>query len=87
VHCGSRRVVGIEYGFDRPVAYEFAIDAGDDPATRHIGQHLVFELGWVGSTLADEITIKPLLRDTLELAKQMELRVLPWITPSVQNKV
>ena len=87
VHGGASRVVGIEHGLDRALADELAVDAGDDLAAGHVGEHLVLELRRIGAALADQVTVEPLLGDALELAEEMKLGVFAWVAPLVQDKV
>ena len=46
-----------------------------------ISQLLVHELGGVGATLADQVVVQPAARDPLELAEQVQLRLLIRIPP------
>ena len=55
--------------------------AGGDAVAGHVGQLLVHELGGIGAALADEAGVEPLLGDALELAEQVELRLLAGIAP------
>ena len=47
----------------------------------HVGQLLVHELRGIGAALADEAGVEPLLGDALELAEEVELRLLAGIAP------
>ena len=55
--------------------------AGGDPVAGHVGQFLIHELRGIGAAFADEAGVEPLLGDALELAEQMELRLLAGIAP------
>ncbi len=54
---------------------------GGDPLAGHVGQLLVHELRRIGAALADEAGVEPLLGDALELAEQVELRLLAGVAP------
>ena len=64
-----------------PLADERARDAGGDPVAGHVGQLLVHELRRIGAALADEAGVEPLLGDALELAEQVQLRLLAGVAP------
>ena len=74
-------VVGIEQGLDWALAEERPGDAGGDPVAGHVGQLLIHELRGIGAALADETGVEPLLGDALELAEEMELRLLAGVAP------
>ena len=78
---GAGGIVGIEQRLDGPFAKELPGDAGGDAVAGHVGQLLIHELRGIGVTLADETGVEPLLGDALELAEQMQLRLLAGIAP------
>ncbi len=78
---GAGGVVGIEQGLDGALAEERAGDAGGDAVAGHVGQFLIHELRGIGVALADEAGVEPLLGDALELAEEMELRLLAGVAP------
>jgi hypothetical protein len=78
---GADRVVGVERRLDRALAEKGAGDAGGDALAGHVGQFLVHQLRRVGAALADQAGVQPLFGDALELAEQMQLRVLAGVAP------
>ena len=56
-------------------------DGGGDPVAGHVRQLLVHEQRGIGAALADEAGVEPLLGDALELAEEVELRLLAGIAP------
>ena len=76
---GPGRVVRVEQRLDRSLADERPGDAGGDAVARHVGQLLVHEERRVRSPLADQVGVEPLLDDALELAEQVELRLLAGV--------
>jgi hypothetical protein len=80
-------VVRIEQGFDRTVAQEVSGDGRSDTVRRHVSQHLVFQLRRIGAAFADEVAVQPLLGDALELAEQVQFRVLSRIAPLRHQQV
>ena len=75
------RVVRIEQRLDRPLALKGCGDAGGDPVAGHVGEVLVHEQRGIRAALADEARVEPLLRDPLELAEQVQLRLLAGVAP------
>ena len=55
--------------------------AGGDPVAGHVGQFLIHELRGIGAAFADEAGVEPLLGDALELAEEVELRLLAGVAP------
>ena len=87
VHGGARGVVRIEHGLYGPFTNKLAVDAGDDLAAGHIGEHFVLELGRIRAALADQIPVEPLFRDALELTEEMKLGFFAWVAPPVQDQM
>ena len=81
VGAGADRVVRIEHRLDGPLAEQRRGDAGGDPLAGHVGQLLVHELRRIGPALADEVMVEPSARDALELAEQVQLRLLAGVAP------
>ena len=77
----SRGIVGVEQRLDRPLAHELPSDACGDPFAGHVSEFLIHELRRIGAALAYEAGVEPLLRDALELAEKIELRLLAGIAP------
>ncbi len=62
------------------VARERLGDGGLDALAGHVGNFAIEELGGIGAAGAAEIAaVQPLARDALELAEQMELRLLAGV--------
>ena len=78
---GAGGIVRIEQGLDGTLAYQRAGDAGSDAVAGHVRQFLIHELGGIGAAFADQAGVEPLLGDALELAEEMELRLLAGVTP------
>ena len=81
VRRGTVGIVRIEQRFDGSLAFEGAGDGGGDAVAGHVGQVLIHEQRRIGVALADETGVEPLLGDALELAEEVELRLLAWIAP------
>ena len=56
-------------------------DAPRDAFASHIRKRQIHELRGVRAALADEVIVEPLARDPLELAEQVQLRLLARIAP------
>ena len=84
---GADRVVGVEDGGDRALADVGAVDAGDDSLAGHVGEHLVAELGGIGTALADEAGIEPLAGDALELAEEVKPWLFTRVAPLLKDEV
>ena len=56
-------------------------DAGGDAVAGHVGQFLIHEQRGIGAAFADEAGVEPLLGDALELAEEVELRLLAGVAP------
>ena len=78
---GAGGVVRIEQRLDRTLADELPGDGGGDAVAGHVGQFLIHEQRGIGAALADEAGVEPLLGDALELAEQVELRLLAGVAP------
>ena len=78
---GASRIVGVEYGLDRSLAYQGANNACGNAFAGHVGQFLVHELSGVGAALTHQAGVEPLLSDTLELTEQMEFRFFAGVAP------
>src|SRR5438067_10760977 len=52
-------VIGIKYSLDRSLAFERRSNRRSDPFTGHVSQHLVFQLGRISFTFANQIVLKP----------------------------
>ena len=87
VDRGAGGVVRIKHGLHRSLADELAVDASDNPVAGHVGEHFVFELRRICSAFADQVAIKPLLSDALELPEQVEFRIFAGVAPFVQDEV
>src|SRR5262245_57790229 len=81
VRRGTGRIIRSQQGFYGPPAFGRAGDAGCDAVAGHVGQFLVHEKRRIGIALAYEARVEPLLGDALELAEEVQLRFLAWITP------
>jgi len=80
-------IVGVEDGLDGPLTDELAVDASDDPVACHISQHFVFEVRRRSTAFADQVAVKPLLGDALELAEEVKLGVFASSAPFAQDQV
>lgn len=60
--------------------------AGHDLFAGHVGQFFVLELRREGAPFADQIAIDPLLRHPLELAKEVEILLLPRLAVLVHEQ-
>ena len=74
-------VVRVEHGLDGTFADERPSDPRRDPVAGHVGEFLVHEQRGISAALADEIAVQPLLGDALELAEEVEFRLLARIAP------
>ena len=78
---GAGGVIRIEQRLDRTLAEERAGDGRGDPVAGHVGQLLIHELRRIRVALADETGVEPLLGDALELAEEVQLRLLAGVAP------
>ena len=81
VRRGARGIVRIEQRLDRPLAEKLARDRRGDLVAGHIRQFLIHQLGGIGVAFADETGVEPLLGDALELAEEVQLRLLAGVAP------
>ena len=81
MHGRAGRVVGVEHRGDRSLAEVARHDAARDAGAGLVGQFLVHELGRVGAALADQVMVQPAAGDPLELAEQVQLRILVAVAP------
>ena len=77
------RVVWVEHRGDGALAEVARHDAARDAGAGLIRQLLVHELGGVGAALADQVIVQPAAGDPLELAEQVQLRLLFRVAPVV----
>ena len=81
MHRGADRVVGIEHRLDGPFFQVPSHNPPGDALAGGVREALVHELGGVRATLAHQMVLQPLARDPLELAEQVQLRLLAGIAP------